>query len=98
MRSVTELSKRGAWVYLANETVAKKFLSDAEVEGFTFADGTKPTERPGNDLYAVHKDWTIGWIGWAGHMAFIHPEQIIGKTLICVDYEKYMLGEEEYLI
>lgn len=98
MRSVTELSKKGAWVYLANETVAKKFLSDAEAEGFTYIDGTKPTDKSWQNLYAIHKDWTINTVGWAGHLAFKNCKMIRGEELVKVDYEKYVLGEDEYVI
>lgn len=44
MNTITELSKMAGrvYVYLRNETVAKKFLLDAEAEGFSFGDGEKP--------------------------------------------------------
>ena len=58
----------------------------------------KPTARPGNNLYVVNCDWTISHVGWAGHMAFQSSKRIGGQELIRVDYEKYLLGEEEYLL
>ena len=99
MRNVTELSKlKGkVYVYLRNEVVARKFLQDAENEGFTFGDGEKPTARPGNNLYAVNHDWTISHVGWAGHMAFQATKSVGGQELIRVDYEKYLFGEEDTL-
>lgn len=100
MRNVTELSKSNGkvYVYLRNEVIVRKFLKDAENEGFTFGDGEKPTARPGNDLYVVNCDWRISHVGWAGHMAFRSAKRIGEHKLIRVDYEKYLLGEEEYLI
>lgn len=100
MRNVTELSKLNGkvYVYLRDEVIARKFLQDAENEGFTFGDGEKPTARPGNNLYVVNRDWTISHVGWAGHMAFQSAKSIGEQELIRVDYEKYLLGEEEYLI
>lgn len=100
MRNVTELSKSNGkvYVYLRNEVIVRKFLKDAENEGFTFGDGEKPTARPGNNLYVVNRDWTISHVGWTGHMAFQSAKRIGEKELIRVDYEKYLLGEEEYLI
>lgn len=95
MRNVTELSKlKGkVYVYLRNEIIAEKFLKDAEAEGFTFGDGAKPTERPGNNLYVINRDWTISHVGWAGHMAFQGAKTIGGQELIRIDYERYLLGE-----
>lgn len=47
MRNVTELSKLNGkvYVYLRDEVIARRFLQDAENEGFTFGDGEKPTAR-----------------------------------------------------
>ena len=100
MRNVTELSKLNGkvYVYLRNEVIVRKFLKDAENEGFTFGDGEKPTARPGNNLYVVNRDWTIIHVGWAGHMAFRSAKRVGEQELIRVDYEKYLLGEEEYLL
>ena len=100
MRNVTELSKLNGkvYVYLRNEVIVRKFLKDAENEGFTFGDGEKPTARPGNNLYVVNCDWTISHVGWAGHMALQSAKRIGEQELIRVDYEKYLLGEEEYLL
>ena len=100
MRNVTELSKLNwkVYVYLRDEVIARRFLQDAENEGFTFGDGEKPTARPGNNLYVVNCDWTISHVGWAGHMAFQSAKRIGEQELIRVDYEKYLLGEEDYLI
>lgn len=70
---------------------------DAENEGFAFGDGEKPTARPGNNLYVVKRDWTISHVGWAGHMAFQSAKSVGGQELIRVDYERYLLGEEEFL-
>lgn len=85
-------------MYLRNEVIVRKFLKDAENEGFTFGDGEKPTARPGNNLYVVNRDWMISHVVWAGHMAFQSAKRICEQELIRVDYEKYLLGEEEYLI
>ncbi len=100
MRTITELSKLNGKVYvhLNNETVAKKFLPDAETEGFTFGDGVKPSDRGTSDLFVVNRDWTISYVGWAGHMAYKSAKCIGDQELIRIDYEKYILGFEDYLI
>ncbi len=100
MRTVTELSKlKGkVYVYLNNQTVEKKFLMDAEAEGFTFGDGERPTQRSGSGLYVVNRDWTISFVGLAGHMAFQSATMVGDQELIRVDYEKYVFGFDDYLM
>ncbi|MDO4650804.1 MAG: hypothetical protein Q4B26_19380 [Eubacteriales bacterium] len=100
MRNVTELSKLNGkvYVYLKDEVIARRFLQDAENEGFTFGYGEKPTARPGNNLYTVNRDWTISHVGWAGHMAFQSAKYVGEQELIRVDYERYLLGEDDYMI
>ena len=100
MRNVTELSKLNGtvYVYLIGEVIARRFLQDAENEGFTFGGGEKPTARPGNNLYVVNRDWTLSQVGWAGHMAFQSAKRIGGQEMIRVDYERYLLGEENFVI
>ena len=100
MRNVTELSKLNGkvYVYLKDEMIARRFLQDAEKEGFTFGVGEKPTARPGNNLYVVNPDQTISHVGWAGHMAFQSAKYVGEQEMIRVDYEKYLIGEENYVI
>ena len=97
MRNVTELSKiKGkVMVYVGNRTVERKFLHDAEEEGFMFGNSIKPTDSPEDDLYVVHRDWTLGHAGWAGHMALMGMPSPYEKLYI-IDYEKYLFGEEDY--
>lgn len=100
MRNVTELSKLNGkvYVYLKDEMIARRFLQDAENEGFTFGDGEKPTARPGNNLYVVNRNWTISHVGWAGHMAFQSAKYVGEQELIRVDYERYLSEEEDFII
>lgn len=100
MRTVSDLTKMDGrvYVYLCNDTVRRKFLLDTEMEGFTFGDGVNPTKRPMDDIYAVNRNHTLNFIGWAGHMAYHYLEAISGKPLIRVDYEKYLLVFDDYLI
>lgn len=100
MRTVSDLTKMDGrvYVYLCNDTVRRKFLLDAETEGFTFGDGVNPTKRPMDDIYAVNRNHTLNFIGWAGHMAYHNPRAVFGIGLIRVDYEKYILGFMDYVI
>lgn len=100
MRTVSDLTKMDGrvYVYLCNDTVRRKFLLDAETEGFTLGDGVNPTKRPMDDIYAVNRNHTLNFIGWAGHMAYHNPRAVFGIGLIRVDYEKYILGFMDYVI
>lgn len=100
MRTVAHLLalKGHVFVRLGSENLARLFLKNAEAEGFTWVDGAKPTERITVDIIALRSDWTINTVGWAGHMAFRNPGAVIGEPLIRVDYGKYVVGDEKYLI
>lgn len=100
MRTVSDLARMDGrvYVYLCNETVRRKFLEDATKEGFTFGDGVSPIDRPQDDIYAIKKNHTLNFVGWAGHMAYHNPKAVTGVELIRVDYEKYVLGFMDYVI
>ena len=99
-RTITELSKKNGrvYVYLANVAIGEKFLQQAEDEGFTFADGAKPTERCYAEIMAVNRDITINFVGMNGRIAFgSGAETVNGQKLLRVDFEKYANGESDYL-
>lgn len=72
MKTIKELASMGdrVYVYLKNKEVAQRFLSDAEAEGFTFGDGVRPTERHWSNLYAIHPDGTLNYIGTIGRIEY----------------------------
>lgn len=96
MRTIRELIKeeKKVYIYLRNKATEYRFISDAEREGVTFGDGVKPTERPVDDIMALHDDGTICFLGWAGRMAFHYSKNATKR----IDYEKYIEGFEDYLI
>lgn len=93
IRSLTKTEKK-VYIYLRNKAVEYRFVSDAEREGITFGDGVKPTERPIDDIMALHDDGTICFLGWAGRMAYHYNKAKIKR----IDYEKYIEGKEDYII
>ena len=70
------------YVYLADGETGKRFLRDAEDEGFTFADGIKPTEREPDGIFAVNDDMTINYVGFIVHMAYRVADRIGNQPLI----------------
>ena len=98
-RTITELSKMNGrvYVYLANVAIGEQFLQQAEDEGFTFADGAKPTERCYAEIMAVNGNKTINFVGANGRIAFGSGAKKIGdQKLIRVDYEKYLTDAADY--
>lgn len=100
MRTVSNLLSLDGrvYVYLASPNLSALFFKNAENEGFTFGNGKRPTESQPADLFAINADWTINYVGWAGHMAFHHSRAVVDKPLILVDYGKYLSGCENYIL
>ena len=72
MAKIKELASMGELVYvhLKDEETAKRFLHHAESEGFIFGDGVKPTDRHWSDLYAIHPDGILNYIGTNGRIHY----------------------------
>lgn len=72
MKTIKQLASMGEHVYvhLKDKETARCFLRQAETEGFTFGDGVKPTDRHWSDLYAIHSDGTLNYVGSVGRMQY----------------------------
>ena len=93
MRKLIDLAKmdeKGVFVYFRTQELCQDFMRAAEAEGITFGDGVKPTQRDVTDIFALHPDKTIAYVGFVGHMAFD------AGVRVRVDYEKYLAGEEDF--
>ncbi|HHU84618.1 MAG TPA: hypothetical protein GXZ23_05565 [Clostridiales bacterium] len=85
MFNLSEFAKSNSkpiFVYLADNQTALRFLQDVENQGFTFPDGTKPTEKQPNSFFAVHSDMSINYIGFIGRIAY----QCKSGSIIRLDY------------
>ena len=71
---------------LATADIGKRFLQDAENEGFMFRDGVKPTQREADSIFAINDDMTINYVGFVGHVAYQAADKIGNKPLIKIDY------------
>ena len=100
MRTVSKLLNLDGYVYvyLRGKNVINLFLKNAEAEGFTYGDGVKPTERQGDDIMALKRDWTICFVGMAGRLAFRSFDMHSDVKIFRVDYGKYLSGAKSYLI
>ena len=72
MKTIKELASMGerVYVHLNDEETAMRFLRQAESEGFTFGDGVSPTDRHWSDLYAIHPDGTLNYVGSVGRIEY----------------------------
>ena len=90
IRSVLSAHTGRIYVYLATTEIGRRFLQDAEAEGFTFADGVKPTEREPDFFFALNRNMTINYIGFIGRLAYHTADRINDQPLIKVDYRDIM--------
>lgn len=94
-KSISELvtnSKKRVYVFLADKETEKRFIIDADAEGYVFEDGTKLLERAPNNLYALNCDKTVNFLNYIGRIAF----QCNSKHIVKVDYKQYIAGNENY--
>ncbi|MBQ9882373.1 MAG: hypothetical protein IJM42_07195 [Synergistes sp.] len=99
MRTVTDLLKHGGFIYISfeNDDIRDLFMKNAEAEGFTYRDGTKPAERKIPYGYGVflRQDRTILAARYAGRVSCSVPGMERGNLM--VDYGKYLAGCDDYL-
>ena len=96
MRTIMDLTNDKERVYIMCRTdrCAMQFLLNAEDEGIRFANSQLPTSGSLQDLYCLHKDGTLWYMGMAARMKY-HYEM---ESAFCVDYERYIRGENQYLV
>lgn len=82
------------YIYLPTPKLGERFLRQAELEGFTFGDGEKPTARQYAEVMAVNRDGTINYVGTNGRIVYGSGATHIGdKKLNCIDYELHLQRE-----
>ena len=72
MKTIKDVASRGerVYVHVKDEETAMRFLHQAESERFTFSDGMMPTDRHWSDLYAIHPDGTLNYVGTIGRIEY----------------------------
>lgn len=101
MRTIEKLLMQNGKVYVRVENLeqSKRFLQNAEKEGFLFADGTKPTESKPRLFYRLIHDKTIEPAG-CGFVGTMLMKEIISGNVdgsISINYIRYIVGEENYI-
>ena len=100
MRTVLNLLRNDeyVYVYLNGDNVKKRFLQDAEQEGFTVGKDTRPTEIKADSIMVVRPDMTICYAGYVGHLCYLHGKENHYKKVVRIDYMKYIAGAKNYVI
>ncbi len=83
------------YIYLKNEEISRKFLLDAESEGFCFGQ-IKPSQSSLPDIVALEKDKQLSHVGIIGHIAF--GCKSYNNNIHRVDYQRYINGDNDYFI
>lgn len=60
--------EKAVYVHCKDEETAKRFLADCEIDGFTFDDGEKPTEKDTADLFRLLPNKKMCYVGAIGHI------------------------------
>ena len=90
IRELSEINGR-VYIFLRTPELGRRFLLQAEQEGFTFGDGEKPTARQYAEVMAVNRDITINYVGTNGRIAYGGGAVKIGsELLIRIDFEKLL--------
>ena len=90
IRELSEINGR-VYIFLRTPELGRRFLLQAEQEGFTFGDGEKPTARQYAEVMAVNRDITINYVGTNGRIAYGGGAVKIGsEPLIRIDFEKLL--------
>lgn len=90
-RKHQNLSPKHVYIYCRSSAIARRFLSDAEKEGFLFSDGISPTNKDTTNLYALNNNFTICYAGLVAHMMLGRKD--VGNV-VWVDYGRYVSGEK----
>lgn len=99
MRQIKDLvqDKEKVWVYLSTDGAVHQFIRNAIAEGFHWSNGDPLQKNTTGYLFGVHRDMTVAHLSmfiWC--MAFQCHGKISG-TPMCIDYEKYINGELDYI-
>ncbi len=96
--TLTELrqSLRGRiYMYFDSEEIYKKFLKNAEEEGFLF-NKIKPTQNSTDSIIALEHRKQLSYVGFVGHVAFQCNGGTNAENFYRIDYRKFLNGEEDY--
>ena len=107
-RPISELFKHEGALYIhcASPAVKAMLARDLTGQGFRFRDGASPEQREIDSLMCIHRDYTIGFCGFACQVQYNigRPDQLEcckknserGATRI--DYARFISGDKKYVL
>ena len=93
LKSLIEKNKK-VWFYCGTEDLQKKFLEQAEEEGYATMRGEKPSTLSLQRLYGINSEGTMGYISnciW--YLSF----QTGSKDILRIDYDSFLSGKEDFI-
>ena len=96
MRTLKSLIKKNkkVWFYCGTEDLQKRFLEQAEKEGFITMSGENPTSLCLQHLYGINGEGTMGYIA---HFIWLKSFHADNKNILRIDYDPFISGEEDYI-
>lgn len=92
LKSLIEKNKK-VWFYCGTEDLQKRFLEQAEKEGFITMRGEEPTSLSLQRLYGINNEETMGYISnFIWYLSF----QTGNKDILRIDYDRFISGEEDF--
>ncbi|MBQ9228728.1 MAG: hypothetical protein IJ168_07855 [Eubacterium sp.] len=93
MRTLTALlqNDKRVFIYLANDNLKRKFLRQAEDEGFVLH-GNDPTKERAADIMIIHRDYTLSHLSGFATMGCYQN----CRKEMRVDYARYSNGLADY--
>jgi len=93
LQSIIEKNMK-VWFYCGTEDLQKKFLEQAEEEGFVTMRGEDPTFLSLQRLYGINSEGTIGYIS---HFIWYLSFQTGNKDILRIDYDSFLSGKEDFI-
>ena len=91
IKEIREKHECKIYVFCKDSETEKRFLIDAEKEGFMFGD-IKPTESHQANIIAVEKDMKLAHVSTAGRIGYQNGSGIH------IDYAAFADGKDDYII
>ncbi len=103
MRTIRELVREQelVWAYMGAEDMARRFLRQAEAEGFCLSGGAPTAEAAPAHVMAIHRDLTIAYLPiyiwqWSFDRPYIFARSGM-RVPKRVDFSRYCAGAEDYI-
>lgn len=96
MRTLKSLIKKNkkVWFYCGTEDLQKRFLQQAEEEGFVTMRGEIPSSLSLQRLYGINSEETMGYIS---HFTWYLSFQTGNKDILRIDYDRFISGEDDFI-